>query len=204
MKKRFITLIRKNIIQQYPNYSTNKIDTIMYGVESIYLLITKTIIIFTFAFFFGILKEMIVLLITFNVIRTVAFGLHANKSWVCLLFSSTIFITATYLCKYLTIPTTVLYILYIIAIIFMLTFAPADTIKRPIIKKKKRNIFKIVSILVVICYFIISLLIENNLVKNALILGLLIEIILINPVTYKMFKLPYNNYKKYSFKHANV
>lgn len=197
MKKRFLQSIRNSIQKQYPTYSDDKLDEIMYGVEGIYLTITKTIIIFLIAAVLGIFKELVLLLLTFNFIRLFAFGMHADKSWICLLFSSSLFIGSTYLCKYLTLTPEVLYLLYIIAFIIIAIHSPADTVKRPLIKKKKRIRFKILSLLVTITYFIISVLINDSLITNALIFGLLIECILILPLTYKIFKMPYNNYKTY-------
>ncbi len=198
MKKRFLKFIRNSIKKQYPNYSKDKIDEIMYGVEGIYLTISKTIIIFTLAFILGIAKELLFLLIAFNFIRLFAFGMHANKSWICLLFSSLMFLGGAFLCKYITLNKELLYLLYLIVLIIISIYSPADTVKRPLIKKKKRIKFKILSIIVTITYFIISLFIKNNLIINSLIFGLVIECILILPITYKVFKMPYKNYKNYS------
>jgi len=72
MKKRFLSKIKNNIIKQYPNYPKEKIDEIMYGIEGIYMLITKTIIIFILAMILGIFKELLYLLISFNFIRLFA------------------------------------------------------------------------------------------------------------------------------------
>ena len=197
MKKRFLKKIRALIKEQYPNYSEDKLDEIMYGVEGIYLTITKAIIIFSLSLLLGIFKEMIILLIAFNFIRLFAFGMHANKSWICLLFSSSIFIGGTYICKYANINGYLLYLLYAFALIIISIYAPADTVKRPLIKKKKRIKFKVLSIIVTLIYFVISLFIKQQLLKNCLIIGLLIECILILPITYKLFKMPYKNYKTY-------
>ena len=197
MKKRFLNSIRNSIKKQYPNYSNDKIDEIMYGVEGIYLTITKTIIIFALAFLFKIAKELLFLLIAFNFIRLFAFGMHANNSITCLIFSSLMFIGGAFICKYVTISKPVLYALYLFSLIIISIYSPADTVKRPLIKKKKRIRFKILSILTVIIYAIISLFIKDNLIINYLIIGLLIECILISPITYKIFKIPYKNYKSY-------
>lgn len=197
MKKRFLTKIKKDIEKQYPNYSKEKIDEIMYGIEGIYLTITKTIIISLLALILGILKELIILLIAFNFIRLFAFGMHASKSTICLIFSSLLFLCGAYLCKIIIIPNIVCYILYTIVLITISVYSPADTVKRPLIKKKKRIKFKILSIITVLIYFIITMLIENNLIINSLIIGLIIECILILPITYKVFKMPYKNYINY-------
>ncbi len=197
MKKRFLCSVRRTIKKQYPNYNEDKLDEIMYGIEGIYLTITKSIIIFSLALILGIFKELILLLITFNFIRLFAFGMHADNSLTCLIFSSAVFIGGTYLCKYITINNEILYLLYAVVLIIIIVYSPADTVKRPLIKKKKRIKFKILSIIVTIIYFIITLLIKNNLITNCLIIGLVIECILILPITYKTFKMPYKNYKNY-------
>ena len=197
MKNYFLKKIRKEIIKQYPKYSKDKVDEIMYGVEGIYLTITKTIIISLIALILGVFKELIFLLISFNFIRLFAFGMHANKSWICLLFSSTLFLGGAYLCKILVIPKNILITLFLIVLLIISIYAPSDTVKRPLIKKKRRIIFKILSITVVIIYFILTLIIKNNLFINAIIIGLIIECILILPTTYMIFKMPYKNYKSY-------
>ena len=197
MKKRFLNTIRSSIKKQYPNYSNDKLDEIMYGVEGIYLTITKTIIIFTLALILGIFKELLFLLIAFNFIRLFAFGMHANDSLTCLIFSSVLFIGGAFICKYITIDKIVLYPLYLIILFIISIYSPADTVKRPLIKKKKRTRFKVLSIFVIIIFFITSLLIKNNLIINSLVIGSIIECILILPLTYKAFKMPYKNYVNY-------
>lgn len=197
MKKLFLKKIRTAIKKQYPNYNDDKIDEIMYGIEGLYLTFTKTVVICIIALILGILKELICLLVSFNFIRFFAFGMHASKSSICLIFSSLVFIIFSILCKYIVLPKYLLYILYLLALVIISIYAPADTVKRPLIKRKKRIKFKILSIMVVIIYFILTLIFKNNLLINSLIFGLLIECILINPITYKAFKMPYKNYITY-------
>lgn len=197
MKKRFLKKVENDIKNQYPNYSSDKIEEIMYGIEGIYLTITKSIIIFLCALILGIFKELLYLLIAFNFIRLFAFGMHANKSWICLIFSSSVFLTGAFLCKYITISKEVLYVLYLLLLIIMIKYAPSDTVKRPLIKKKKRTMYKVLSIIITVTYFIITLFIQNNLIINSMVMGLIIECILIIPITYKAFKMPYKNYVNY-------
>lgn len=197
MKKRFLNIIRNSIKKQYPNYSEDKLDEIMYGVEGIYLTITKMIIIFIFAFILGVAKELLLLLIAFNFVRLFAFGMHADKSWICLLFSGLLFLGGAVLAKNIVINKYVLYTLYLIVITIIAIYSPADTVKRPLINKKRRIKFKILSVIIAITYLIITLLIKDNMLINILIFGLIIECILILPITYKVFKMPYKNYKSY-------
>lgn len=197
MKRRLLNSIRIAIKKQYPSYSDDKMDEIMYGIEGIYLTITKTIVIFILAFILKIAKELLFLLITFNFIRMFAFGMHANKSWICLVFSSLLFLGGAFLSKYIVLDKVVLYLLYLIVIIIIAIYSPADTVKRPLINKKRRIKFKILSVIIAITYLIITLLIKDNMLINILIFGLIIECILILPITYKVFKMPYKNYKSY-------
>lgn len=197
MKNKILLKIKTDIENQYQNYSKDKIEEIMYGVEGIYITITKAIIIFTIAIMTGIFKELLILLLMFNFIRLFAFGMHAPNGTICLIISTIIFIGCAYLSKVLVIPKNILYILYLIALIIISIYSPADTIKRPLIKRKKRIVFKILSILVTILFFISSLIIKNNLIINSMIIGLIIECVLILPITYKIFKLPYKNYLSY-------
>lgn len=200
MKKRFLKTIRDAIEKQYPNYTNDKLDEIMYGVEGIYLTFTKTIIIFALAFILGIAKELLFLLLAFNFIRLFAFGMHADNSLTCLVFSSALFLTGAFASKYINLDLNIICILYIVILIIIAIFAPADTVKRPLIKKNKRIRFKVLSIVTIILYFIITIYTKNQYITNYLIFGLIIECILILPITYKLFDMPYNNYKTYKNK----
>src|SRR5574344_1626506 len=74
-------------------------DVIKYGLESIYILITKTIVIFSLAFLLNIFYEVLIFSCFYGFIRMTSFGLHATKSWACYLSSIIIFILIPYLLK---------------------------------------------------------------------------------------------------------
>ena len=95
-------IIIKKIIKYIENkqkYSKKQLLEIEYGLTSVYLTISKIIIISLIAFYLGIIKEMLIYMLFFNIIRTTAFGLHATKSWICLLSSTIIFIGIPILCN---------------------------------------------------------------------------------------------------------
>ena len=87
-----------------------------------------------------ITKEVIMLLLTYNIIRSQAFGLHASKSIYCLISSILFFVGGAYICKYIIIPYKLMIILSLICNILLILYAPADTHKKPLINKKRRNI----------------------------------------------------------------
>lgn len=187
-----------NFIKKHKNYNEEELEIIAYGLESIYLVITKAIIIFTLAYILGILKETLILLLTYNIIRTQAFGIHASRSIYCLISSILMFIGGAYLCIYLTLPLKIIMIISLMCNLLILMYAPADTHKRPLINERKRMKFKYKSITLAIIYTIIIFTIKDNTIINFLLIGMIEATIMILPITYKLFKLPYNNYKHYN------
>lgn len=195
MKKRFVDKCMK-IIQSYNNNLSKKdIDKYRYGLEGLYLNITKIIFILILAIILKIFKETILLLLIFNGIRFFAFGVHAKKSIDCLISSTLLFIGFPILCIKLNIPDMVKYISFIPIFTLILIYAPSDTIKRPLNNKKKRMIYKTLSIIVSLIYMFLCIYIKDNTLSNCFLFALIIQVIIILPITYKIFGVPYNNHK---------
>lgn len=184
-----------NLIKKYNSYNETDIEKIRYGLEGIYLTITKLIVILVLSIIFNIFKEIILVLVFLNIIRYPAFGVHADKSSICLITSILLIFGITLLISKIYISNTIKIILCIICTIDYLVFAPADTIKRPLTNAKKRKYRKIASVILSIVYSIAIFLINTRIVSNTLLISLIIEAIMINPLTYKALKMPYNNYK---------
>ena len=197
MRKYIIGNCMKIVADNTPDLDKTKLDEIEYGLISIYILITKLIIIFALAYILGIFKEVVIFSLIYAIIRTPSFGIHASKSWICLLVSTIVFIGIPYISLNITIPLTLKIILGIISTLLILKNSPADTHKRPIVSPKRRKVYKVISTIVAIAFTVISIIIDNNFISNCLISSLLIQCIIISPLTYKLFKMPYNNYKNY-------
>lgn len=192
-----------NYIKKYNDYDEVKLKEIEYGLVSIYLTFSKLIVIFILAILLGIFKEVLIFLLLFNIIRTTAFGLHATKSWICLISSTIMFIGIPILCKYLNINIYLKVIICVLNIILIYKNSPADTYKRPIVSKTRRNIYKTLSTLSTIIFSFVAILIDNNFISNCLIFACILENCLISPYIYKLFKLPYNNYITFLEKHPD-
>lgn len=186
-----------SFISKYNSYDETKIEELKYGLISIYLLVTKLIIIVILSIILGILKEMIIFTIAYIPIRAVSFGLHATKSWICLISSTLIFVGLPFVAKSLVIPNYIISIIGSIIICLIFKNSPADTHKRPIINKHRRLFFKYSSTIIAIAYVFIALFIRDNFLSNCLIFALIVQSYLISPSVYKLFNLPYNNYKNY-------
>lgn len=199
MKKKFLRSAIKIIKDNNPDISDIKIEEISYGLEAIYLTFTKLIIIFSLAFILDIVKEVLILLVFYNIIRVNAFGLHATKSIYCLITSTLFFIGGVYIANYLNISLLVKVVISILCVICLFKYAPADTEKRPIINKKKRTRYKILSTLSGIVYLILIIKFNNHIISNYLLVGMIESVLMIHPAVYKIFKLSYDNYKNYDY-----
>lgn len=204
MKELVVNGIMNNITKYY-DYDNTKISEIKYGIESLYLTITKTIIIFIISFILNITKELMLLFVFYSLIRLTGFGVHAKKSWHCWVTSLITFVLIPLLIKYVTLNKEFLIISYTIFTLLLLEYAPADTEKRPLINKKRRIIYKVLTILLVISYLIYSLIQKDNItIINSLYFSILLETLLVLPCTYKLFGVKYNNYKNYKKKGGNL
>ena len=200
MKKLIINKCMEFVTTYNKDLSQRDIDKIKYGLEGLYLTITKLIFIIIVSIILGIWKETLLLILIFNGIRLTAFGVHAKRSIDCLISSTLFFILFPILCIKLTIPLIIKIILFIPLTVLIGIFAPADTEKRPLINKKKRKIYKILSIIISIIYMTIAIVIKNNILSNCFIFAIVIQIIIMLPITYRIFGVSYNNYKTYEVK----
>lgn len=197
MKEVFINNSMNLIHKYYPDYSEEKLAELKYGLLGLYLMITKSIIIFGIAIYLGIFKELLIFTIIYNILRAPSFGIHASKSWICLVSSATVFILSTYLSLNVVIPINIKIIFGIIGIILIYKNSPADTWKKPIVSPIRRKIYKTVSTLIAIMFVVISILTNNNFLANSLIFSLLIQCVFTSPTMYKICGEPYDNYKSY-------
>ena len=196
MKEVFLKNSVDFISKYNKDYTTDDIEKIKYGLEGIYLTITKLIIILFLAIILKIIKEILLVLIFFNIIRFPAFGVHANKSSICLISSILFIIGLPYLIFNINTPIYIKIIICFICFIHYLIFAPADTPKRPLTNIKKRKYRKLASCVLALIYIILIFILKNNFLVNSIFSALIIEAIMINPITYKLLGVQFNNYKK--------
>ena len=197
MIKNFIINNSISLVNKTNKYNNTELEEIKYGLESIYLAMTKVVVILFISACIGLFKEAVLFLLIFNLVRATAFGLHASKSIWCWVASSISFLLIPFICKNVIFPTIFYIVASIITMIIFLLYAPADTVKRPLINKKKRKMYKILSVITALIFISLIFIVDNFLIKNILIFALILESILILPITYKIFKLPYRNYLNY-------
>ncbi len=202
MKEKFINS-SINFISKYQECDDLKLLKLRYGLAGIYSLIVKLTVVIIISIITNTIYEILLFLLFYGGIRTCSYGMHAKSNISCWIMTIFIYNVIPYFTKNFIIPNYIGYIILGISLISMILWAPADTPKKPLIKPKRRRMCKIVSIIVVLIYFLIFIINKNTTINNALLYALLIQSILINPITYKITKTQFNNYKYYK-KKSNV
>ncbi len=197
MKKIFVEKFI-TYIQTKKELTNIEIKRLKYGLEGLYNLITKMVVIFVLAILFNLLTELICFILIYSFFRLYGFGIHAKKSWQCWLSTIPIYIGGCFLIKYVSLSMPVIYAIWIFGIISFILFAPADTASRPLIHKEKRIRAKILSIIIVIFFYFINVYFQNRIFLNATLYALIIQSLSMNPLIYLLFHAPYHNYKTYS------
>ncbi|MBR3523666.1 MAG: accessory gene regulator B family protein [Bacilli bacterium] len=202
--KKYVVNKCLNLIRKYRNISNNEEAVIRYGLEGIYLTITKTIVILIIAAILGYFIESIIFTIIYALLRSFSFGIHAKKSWMCWISSIIIFVLIPIIAKEIIINFYIKYIIGIIGAILIFKNSPADTEKRPIVNSKRRLRLKITSTIIALIYFTLTIIINDQFISNCFIYSILLQNILISRFTYKLFNLPYNNYLTYLKSHPEL
>jgi len=179
-------------VKSLNKYDDIRLAEIKYGLEAFYLTVTKLIIILILMLVFNTTYYTLLFLL-FNIpIRTFSLGFHANTSFQCLIMSSIFFILVPLLSKYFNLSVIEICIIYFFIAIGYFIMAPKDSHKKPMRNRKKRFVLKIASVINVIIYFILSLVINNDLIVNLMLLSTLSQLLLISPIPYIVFKQKYN------------
>lgn len=184
-----------NFICKYQSISDYDKKKVKYGLEGLYLTITKMVLLTILALLLNMFKEFILVVVFFNVIRYTGFGFHAEKSYQCLLFSTFNFIAIPFLLLHIQLSYFFVYTICAICIFHYLLFAPADTKKRPLSNKRKRIIRKIITVMIGFIYTLMIILLNNTYWTSIILSAMIIQAIIISPLIYRLFNQPYNNYK---------
>ena len=178
--------IRKKI----PDVDDERAEIINYGLQLLIGEIPKTFIIMAIAWILGVLDLTILALIFMLPYRTVSGGVHLKTHIGCIVATSIFYIGNAILSKYLVLEKVVQYTItaavWIISMIMIKLYAPADTEAVPILRKKERKLKKILSYIIMSTTLVISLLIRNTIISNILLFGTMFQTIAISRFIYKI------------------
>lgn len=197
------------MVDKICDYLTNKIrakmqdinderaEVINYGLHLLLGEIPKTFIFIAIAAILGVLKEFFIAMLVIFPYRAVSGGFHLKTHLGCILMTSFYYCGIAYFSRLFILETTIKYILialtWIFGIIMCKLYAPADTENVPILRKKDRKIKQILSYIILTITLVIGIVVQNNVISNIIILGMLIQSIMISRFAYKITKNKYGH-----------
>lgn len=187
--------ILQKMRKKMPEIDDEKAEVILYGIQLIIGEIPKIFIIFGLSILFGIGWYMLFAYIVMIPYRAVSGGFHLKTHIGCIIGTSIFYFGNIFLSKALMLQDMQKYILigitFIFGVIMISLYAPADTENLPILSKKERKIKKILSYIVLTITLIIAFFIKNNVISNILIIGALLQTMTITRIAYKITKNKY-------------
>lgn len=173
--------------------SNNDLEILHYITHVIILNTYKAAIIFSIAYFFHILWPVILGVGIFGCTRVFAGGVHLPDTIICLIVSLLIILGPVLIGIYIPYNFFIISIIFVINLILVIKYAPADTEYKPLYSKKIRRKLKFRSIIFVIITYCFSLFL-TSMYSNIIIFIVFIGCLTILPITYKIFKRRYRNY----------
>ena len=148
-------------ICSYCNVDKKNYQKMKYGIDIIYINISKTAVL---------------------IILSVIFGYHSNNTIKCTVIGIIGFISSVYMAIMLK-PINIIVgmVVYLICLIIFLRYAPIETMKRPIGNSRKK-FFKKITVITATCLFIVAFCIGENVYRNIIIIGISLEAVMILPI----------------------
>ena len=194
MKKKFIES-SLDLIKSKKEVDNLEEKRLRYGLEGFYNTYTKFMVMLILSLILGIWREYLLLILVYSSLRLYGFGIHMETTFQCWVTTIPLYIGGCLIIKYFNFPLQISPLLWLCGFISFLIFAPADTPKRPLIYKEKRVRAKVLSLIILLTYFLIFNVVKSQMIKEVILLGVILESISINPLLYKLFNMQYNNYK---------
>lgn len=168
-----------------------------YTLETLYSFCTKTFIILCLSFIFRTFQITLYTLILYSILRGFTFGIHATKNIYCWIITLSVYIFLPFIINNYDLSNYFIYFSFMIGQFAILIWAPADTKARPLLNPKKRLFNKLIAFSISSLYILIGVLCNKANFKEIIAIIFLINTICICPITYYIFKQPYNNYLYY-------
>lgn len=201
MVKKICMFLVNRIKKEMPDISSEREEAIEYGLELIVGELPKMILLVVIAFILKIGWLVICAYFTMLPYKITAGGFHLKTHIGCtigtlIIYYGNVLLSQRIIIEPIYIKYTVIIALWIISIIMISLYAPADTINLPILRKKERRLKKILAYIFMTVTLVFALIIKNNTISNILIFNTLIETLCITKIAYKLTKNQYG-YKTY-------
>jgi accessory gene regulator B len=196
--KRFTAVIVRYISAHCPDKSEQDLEIIGYGLEGIIITVPKIAFIIAVGYFLNILQPLFFAILSFGILRTFASGVHLKNGWICLIFSSVIFLFITYAGIYIPLSRLLKILMFMVSFILLILYAPADTEERPLVVSRIRQELKVSSLIFTGLMFIIMLLLPSgHVIGNIITWSVVVESVMTTPAIYSILNRRYRNYEYY-------
>ena len=201
MIDKFCDYITKKIKENSPEMDEEKELVIDFGVRLIFGELPKILILFLIGFILGIGWYTLFAFLLLCPYRSFTGGFHLKTHLGCMICTILLYCGPVILAKYTNItPDYVKYIVIaiigIISSILINIYAPADTENIPILSKKDRKRKKILAYISLIILILISIFIQDKVVSQMLIYGIVFQTLTITRIAYKITNNKYG-YEEY-------
>jgi len=182
--------LTNRIRKQMPDVDDERAEIIDYGLHLVIGEIPKTFIFIAIAALLGVLKEFFITVLVIFPYRIFSGGVHLKTHFGCIFATSLMYCGIAFVSQFYLFSNEIKYILiplvWIFGMIMCKLYAPADTEKVPILRKKDRRIKQIVSYIILTITLVIGTIINDYIISNIIILGMFIQSIMISRFAYKL------------------
>ncbi len=190
MVDKICDFLTNKIRNKMPDVNDERAEVINYGIHLIVGEIPKTFIFIAIAAILGVLKEFFITMLVIFPYRAFSGGFHMKTHIGCIVCSSLMYCGTAYISQFQLFSNPAKYILIVCVWVFGMVmcklYAPADTENVPILRKKDRKIKQILSYITLTITLLIGALVNNYVISNIIIIGMLIQSISITRLAYKL------------------
>ncbi|QNU65784.1 accessory gene regulator B family protein [Ruminiclostridium herbifermentans] len=186
MLSKIVKKLTEQIVLNVPGITEEKAEQIDYGLYTAFSDVLKLLAVLITAQILGKLDYALVAVIVFAVNKSYLGGVHAKTQLGCLITHFTIIFGSIYLSEIISIRHFNV-ILFLVAIVLAILYAPADLVTKPIITLKRKKELKIKGIIVLLIYFFTTFF-TPSIYSNIISIITLISTFNVTPIMYKLTK----------------
>ena len=189
------TFLTNRIRKEIPEIDDDRAEVINYGLQNIVGEIPKIFLLFIIAGILGMLKEVLFMFIVLIPYRGASGGFHLKTHLGCILGTTAFYCGIVFLSQHVILEGITKYILigitWIVGMVMIKLYAPADTENVPILSKKDRKKKQIVAYIAYSIGLIAAFMIQDNVISNILLFGNLLQTLTITKLAYRLTKNKY-------------
>lgn len=201
MIDKFCVYLTNKIRKEMPEIDDERAEIILYGVQLIVGEIPKIFLMFALGLILGLWWQTLLAFFLILPYKVCSGGFHLKTHLGCFLCTNIVYCGNAILSTIYTFPSELIKIItiisiWIIGIILVSIYAPADTENLPILTKKERKTKKILSYVFLSINMLVAIFIPNKIISNILIFGTAIQTVSITRIAYILTKNKYG-YEEY-------